>query len=206
MFHTAGGLTPKFQILDCAPNGIVHQHVTEQNMLRMLTAKKDSRGYPVCMNRVELAHSVAAGWKKVSPRLIMQCAFKCGVAQLSDLSENVIERESLRSVRIDPIISDLVCSSAAQFVFPTMQEDIDPVLYELGSIFQLDPELSEELDELEFIRSGIDDCARAREAAREGLNQDELDIDHNVPVATIPIELEVPAAEEVSQPEAPVKR
>lgn len=132
----------------------------------------------------------------------MRCALKCGVAQLSDFSEDVIERESLRSVRIHPIIADLVCSSAAQFVFPTMQEDIDPVLYELGSIFQLDPELTEELDELEFIRSGIDDCARAREAAREGLNQDELDIDHNV--ATIPIQ--VPAAEEVSQPEAPVKR
>ena len=96
----------------------------------------------------------------------MRCALKCGVAQLSDFSEDVIERESLRSVRIHPIIADLVCSSAAQFVFPTMQEDIDPVLYELGSIFQLDPELTEELDELEFIRSGIDDCARAREAAR----------------------------------------
>ena len=74
LYLTKGGLTPKFQIMDCAPNAIVHKYVTSQNMLRMLSAKTDSRGYPVCMNRVELASSVDQGWASVNPGLIMRCA------------------------------------------------------------------------------------------------------------------------------------
>ena len=60
-------------------------------MLCMLTAKKDPRGLPVFMNKVELAHRgtvllmVVAGLKKVFSRLITQCAFKCSMAQLISL-------------------------------------------------------------------------------------------------------------------------
>ncbi len=61
IYNTKGGLTPKAQVMDCAVNGIVHQHVEAQNVEQMLTAPLDSRGYPV-----ELAHSVSEGWDKVS--------------------------------------------------------------------------------------------------------------------------------------------
>ncbi len=138
MYHIAGGLTPKFQVIDIAPNVIIHGHMTKENMLRMLSARRDSRGYPVCMNRVQLAHCVKAGWEKVSAGLITLCALKCGIALLSDFSEGVIERDSLRSVRIDPIIQDLVCSSTVKCDFPPMQDDIGSDLYELGSLMGLD--------------------------------------------------------------------
>ncbi len=42
--NTKGGLTPKAQVMDCAANGIVHQHVEAQNVERMLTAPLDLRG------------------------------------------------------------------------------------------------------------------------------------------------------------------
>jgi hypothetical protein len=199
MYHTAGGLTPKFQIMDSAPNGIVHAHVTRENMLRMLTAKRDSRGYPVCMNRVELAHCVKAGWEKVSPGLIMRCAMRCGIATLSDFSEDIIERESLRSVRIDPIIQDLVCNSTTKFDFPSMQDGIEPDLYELGSLMGLDPEIHEDLQDLEDIRSAIDECA----AAEQGINPDVMDIDEGVDSAPAPLlehsAAELPVAESVGK-------
>jgi hypothetical protein len=95
MYYTAGGLTPRFQIMDSAPNGFLHAHVTKENVLGMLTAKRYSRGYPVCMNRVELAHCVKAGREKVSAGLIMQCALKCGIVALRDFSNEVITRESV---------------------------------------------------------------------------------------------------------------
>ncbi len=76
MYHTDGSLTPKFQIMDKAPIGIVHQHVTAENMLWMLKAKRDSRGYPVGLNRVELAQCIPDGWKMVSEGLLMRCALK----------------------------------------------------------------------------------------------------------------------------------
>jgi hypothetical protein len=43
----------------------------------MLSAKKYISGYPVIMNRVELARAVDEGWASVTPGLIMLCAVKC---------------------------------------------------------------------------------------------------------------------------------
>ena len=83
---------------------MLHQHV--ESVQRMLTAKTDSRGYPVCMTRVELAHSVSEAWDKVSSDLLRKCAVKCGIARWFDFPPNVVERAGLRSVRVDPIIAD----------------------------------------------------------------------------------------------------
>ncbi len=52
IYNNKGGLTPKAQVMDCAANGIVHQHVGAQNVVQMLKAPLDSRGYPVCMTQV----------------------------------------------------------------------------------------------------------------------------------------------------------
>ncbi len=49
---------------------------------------------------------------------------------------------------------------------------------DLGSLFQPVPELPEPLDELEFMGSGIGNFTSAQEAAGEGLDSDELGIDH----------------------------
>ena len=64
---TKGGLTPKEQVLDQAANGMVHQHVTNGNIMRMLApdAPTDERGYPKPLSRVELAKLVDEGWGKV---------------------------------------------------------------------------------------------------------------------------------------------
>jgi hypothetical protein len=91
IYNTKGGLTPKAQVMDCAANGIVHQHVEAQNVERMLTAPLDSRGYPVCMTRVELALSVSEGWDKVSPEILMRSAVKWGIARWFDYSPAVQE-------------------------------------------------------------------------------------------------------------------
>jgi hypothetical protein len=85
------------------------------------------------MNRVELAHCVKAGWEKMSAGLIMLCAIRYGIATLSDFSEDIIERESLRSVRIDPISQDLVCTSKTKFDYPSMHDNIEPDLYDLAA-------------------------------------------------------------------------
>ena len=74
IYTTKGGLTQQAQVMDCAANGMVHQHIEAQNVERMLTAPLDARRYPICMTRVKLAHSVCEGWDKVSP--------VTGVAQL----------------------------------------------------------------------------------------------------------------------------
>ena len=81
-----GCLTSKFQVMDCAANSIVHQHMEAENMERMLTAPLDSRGYPVCMTRVELAHCVCKTWDKVSRNVLMRSAVNCGIARWFDFS------------------------------------------------------------------------------------------------------------------------
>jgi hypothetical protein len=98
----------------------------------------------------------------------MRCALKCGIATLSDFSEEVITRESLRSVRIDPIIQDLVCASSMKFEFPSIQDNIEPDLYELGSLIGLDPEIHEDLQDLEDTRSAILECAAADQSRYNG--------------------------------------
>ena len=99
IYTTKGGLTPKFQVMDCAANAIVHQHVEAANVERMLRAPLDSRGYPVCMTRVELAHSVCEGWSKVSRDVLLRSAVKCGIARWFDFPLSDQERASLRNVQ-----------------------------------------------------------------------------------------------------------
>ena len=148
LYLTKGGLTPKFQIMDCAPNAIVHKYVTSQNMLRMLSAKKDSRGYPVSMNRVELARAVDQGWASVTPGLIMLCAVKCGAARVEDFEPAVVESEGLRTIHIDPIIADIVGAG----IVPPCSE-----LQELGALMGLDAEIEEDLEELEGVYSAMEE-------------------------------------------------
>jgi hypothetical protein len=68
--------------------------VTRENigkMIEYLIRQDDSKGFTSMIQR-----------KAIS--FIMLCAMRCGIATLSDFSEDTIEREALRSVRIDPII------------------------------------------------------------------------------------------------------
>lgn len=94
---------------------------------------------------------VHARWEKVSAGLITRCTIRCGIAKLSDLTEDIIEWESPRSVRIDPIIQDLACTSTMKFELPSMQDNIDSDLYDLGSIVWVDQEIHEDLHDLEDI-------------------------------------------------------
>ncbi len=121
------------------------------------------------------------------------------MATFRGFSNEVITRESLRSARIDPIIQDLVCTSSMKFEYPSIQDNIEPDLYVLGSLIGLDPKIHEDLQDLEGIHSAIDECA----AAEQGINPDIMDIDEGVKSALVPVLVmpaaEVPASESVGK-------
>jgi hypothetical protein len=71
-----------------------------------------------------------------------------------------------------------------------IQDNIEPDLYELGSIIGLDPEIHEDLQEIEDIRSAIEECA----AAEQGVNPDVMDIDEGIESTPAPV-LEIPVAD-----------
>ena len=150
----------------------------------MLSAKTDSRGYPVCMNRVELASSVDQGWASVNPGLIMRCAVKCGVARVEDFEPAVVESQNLRTVHIDPIIADLVGAGTA----PPGSE-----VQELGCLMGLDAEIEEDLEELESVYAAMEELADMIET---GVDAESLDIDHGTVLAQTPV-LPEPAPEPV---------
>jgi hypothetical protein len=76
-----------------------------------------------------------------------------------------------------------MASSTVKCQFLSMQDDIGSDLYELGSLMGLDPELHEDLQELEDICSAIDECSAAV-----------IDIDDGVDSATGSV-LEAPGTE-----------
>ena len=176
IYHTKGGLTPKFQVLDCAANALVHRHVVTENMQRMLTARTASRGYPVGMTRVELAHCVHEAWNKVPREVLMRSAVKCGIARWFDFTPHHVEQMGLRNVKVDPIIADLVSRPDDVPIFDASPLE-DAALYDLGSLLGLDAEFHEDREELENILDAQEDLEAARQAAEIGLDPDELDID-----------------------------
>jgi hypothetical protein len=138
----------------------------------MLSAKKDSRGYPVSMNRVELARAVDEGWASVTPGLIMLCAVKCGVARVEDFDPDVVEREGLRTIHIDPIIADIVGAG----IVPPRSE-----LQELSALMGLDAEIEEDLEELEGVYSAMEEL---QDIIETGVDAESLDIDHGTVMAS----------------------
>ncbi len=66
---------------------------------------------------MELAPGVLEGWDKVSPEVLMRSAVKCGIARWFDYSPAVQEQASLRKVKIDPIIADLVSQDDVKPIF-----------------------------------------------------------------------------------------
>ena len=180
MYNTKGGLTPKFQLMDIAANAIVHQHVENENMGRMLKSPLDARGYPICMTRVELARSVCEGWAKVTREVLLRSAIKCGIARWFDYSPDEQERMGLRKVKIDPIIADLVSNEELPIFDTTVLDPLNLELCDLGDILGLDPEIEEDREELENIRFAQESLVASREAADQDLNAEELDIDRGM--------------------------
>jgi len=207
IYITKGGLTPCAQVWDAAGNGIVHQYVEAKNMERMLSAPLDSRGYPICMTRVELAHSVCEGLAKVTPEIIMRSAVKCGVARWFDFKPADVERARLRDVKVSPIIADLVSNEEMKPTFDlgppvTVDDPLNVELYNLGEILGLDPDIEEEREELENFRFAQESLETERYAAENGEDAEELDIDYGTVIdkGATPIEDEASISVEDSAP------
>ena len=153
---TKGGLTLKEQVLDQAANGIVHQHVSDGNIMRFLTPRApfDDRGYPKSLSRVELAKLVDEGWAKVPPFVLIRSAIKCGVAEppppvarVEDYPPAICRAAKLDDVYVNPIIRDLVKPSKLAIDWKAVQandESEEAELRELGSLFCLDYEDEED--------------------------------------------------------------
>jgi hypothetical protein len=171
----------------------------------MLTAPLDSRGYPVCMTRVELACSVSEGWNKLSPEILMRSAVKCGISRCFDYSLAAQEKAGLLKVKIDPIIADLVSQDDVKPIFnsclPVSVEDpLNVELYDLGDVLGLDPEIEEEREVLENLRFAQESLLAGRIAAETDENADDLDIDHGMILPEEVIEeVAMPAVDEQVQ-------
>jgi hypothetical protein len=56
---------------------------------------------------------VVEAWDDVAPKAIVRSAVACGLARVCDFSEAEINQYDLRSVKIDPVIQDLVSTQQA---------------------------------------------------------------------------------------------
>ncbi len=64
---------------------------------------------------------------------------KCGVVRLEDFDPDVVERESLQTIHIDPIIADIV----GHGIVPPWSE-----LQELSALMGFDAEIEEDLEKV----------------------------------------------------------
>ena len=93
----------------------------------VLTAPRDSRGFPRAPTRAHLAKFVRESWDEVTPKVIIRSAIACGVARVCDYSPEVIAQYDLRSVKIDTIIRDVVSegSEPSNAVLPAIDPQQD---------------------------------------------------------------------------------
>jgi hypothetical protein len=102
----------------------------------------------------------------------MRRAVKCGVERVEDFDRDVVEREGLRSIHIDPIIADIVGGG----IVPPRSE-----LQELSALMGLDAEIEEDLEELEGVYSAMEEL---QDIIETGVDAESLDIDHGTVIAS----------------------
>ena len=180
-----GGLTCVGQPLDSAPNCIVHKHVRDENTLRMLKMPLNARGYPDPPSRPQLARWVKEGFDKVTPTIIMRCFIKCGTTRKCDYPAHVRKEHGLDSVRISPIIADLVADetdTTEQTVFNPSNEAPDKAAWmqDMASIIDVNCAIEDEMDLLRDLREEYEEIdyerglQRVEEEEGAGLVADEV--------------------------------
>jgi hypothetical protein len=94
------------------------------------------------------------------------------VALVEDFDHDVVEREGLQTIHIDPIIADIVGAG----IVPTRSE-----LQELSALMGLDAEIEEDLEELEGVYSAMEEL---QDIIETGVDAESLDIDHGTVMAS----------------------
>ena len=149
------------------------------------------------------------GWENVTATVIMRCFIRCGITRKCDYSAEVRAQHGLDSVKVSPVIADLVADEenfSARSVFVPNDgappPDEDEWMQDMGSIMDMNMDNEVELEMLQDLRSGYEDLQYARELE---LAEDTAE-DSAMPASVAEQVVEAINEEDTIEAEAPPKK